>query len=131
MAGIITSTGVSDSIPFRRAFEKGCDKVIVILTRQRDYVKKQESSIHLASRLYHRYPKLIESLKNRPQAYNDCMQELRRAERDGKAFVIAPKDTHGISRIESSPAKLSALYEEGYYQAKEDMHALRLYLQKQ
>lgn len=123
--------GVADSVPFRRAFEQGCDKVIVILTRPRDYVKKQESSVHLASRLYSRCPKLVERLKNRPQAYNDCMQNLRQAEREGKVFVIAPKDTFGIGRTESSAKKLSVLYEEGYYQAKEDMHALRLYLQKQ
>lgn len=122
--------GVADSIPYRRAFEKGCDKIIVILTRERDYVKKQEASLRIASRLYRAYPKLIERLKNRPQTYNRCLRDLYRAEREGKVFVIAPKDTHGVGRTESSPQKLMTLYEEGYYQAKEDMHALRLYLQK-
>ncbi len=65
--------GVSDSIPFQRAFEKGCDKVIVVLTRTRDYVKKAEKAGKAASTLYHRYPKLVESLKNRPEAYNQCI----------------------------------------------------------
>ena len=43
-------------------------------------------------------------------------------------FVFAPEDTCGVGRTESSPRKLGRLYEEGYYQAKESMHALRLYL---
>ena len=123
--------GVADSIPWRRAFETGCDKVIVILTRPRGYIKKQEKSIRLAAKLYHDYPRFVKALKDRPKAYNKCMQDLHRAEREGRVFVLAPEDTFGIGRTESSPQKLFELYEEGYYQAKESMHALRLYLQKQ
>lgn len=122
--------GVADSVPFRRAFEKGCDKVIVILTRPRDYIKKQEKSFGLAKKLYRDYPAFIKSLKNRPQSYNRCLRDLYQAEREGRIFVLAPEDTLGVGRTESSPQKLIALYEEGYYQAKESMHALRLYLQK-
>ena len=121
--------GVADSIPYRRAFEKGCDKVIVILTRTRDYIKKQERSIRLAEKIYHDYPALVKALKNRPKSYNRCLQQLYREEQKGGVFVLAPQDTLNIGRTESSPQKLITLYEEGYYQAKESMHALRLYLQ--
>ncbi len=122
--------GVSDSIPFQRAFEKGCDKVIVVLTRTRDYVKKAEKAGKAASTLYHRYPKLVESLKNRPEAYNQCIKELRRAEKAGKVFVLAPEDMMGVGRTEASAEKLRKLYQQGYYQTKESMHALRLYLEE-
>ncbi len=120
--------GVADSIPYKRALEKGCDKVIVILTRERDYVKKTERSIHTIAKLYQHYPKLIESLKNRAEHYNRCMKDLHQAEKEGKVFVIAPESTLGVGRTEKSPEKLLKLYEEGYYQAKESMHALQLYL---
>ena len=122
--------GVSDSIPFQRAFEKGCDKVIVVLTRTRDYVKKAEKAGKAASTLYHRYPTLVESLKNRPEAYNQCIKELRRAEKAGKVFVLAPEDMMGVGRTEASAEKLRKLYQQGYYQTKESMHALRLYLEE-
>ena len=122
--------GVADSIPYRRAQAKGCDKIIVILTRARGYQKKQEKSVRLAEKLYSHYPNLVRSLKNRPQSYNQCIQEIHQAQKEGKLFVLAPDDTFGIGRTEASPKKLAALYEEGYYQAKESMHALRLYLQK-
>lgn len=120
--------GVADSVPYKRALEKGCDKVIVILTRERDYVKKTEKSIHAISKLYRKYPRFVERLKYRAEDYNQCMKELYQAEKEGRVFVIAPESTLGVGRTESSPGKLLALYEEGYYQAKENMHALHLYL---
>lgn len=122
--------GVSDSIPYQRAFEKGCDKVIAVLTRPRGYVKTTEKSVHLVSSLYRDYPNLVKSMKHRAKDYNDCMNHLCRDEKAGKVFIIAPKDTMGVGRTESSPEKLLKLYEEGYYQAKEEMHALKLYLEK-
>ena len=123
--------GVADSVPYKRALEKGCDKVIVILTRERDYVKKTEKSIHTISKLYRHYPQIVERLKHRAEDYNQCMKELYQAEKEGKVFVIAPESTLGVGRTEASPKKLLALYEEGYYQAKENMHALQLYFRKQ
>ena len=122
--------GVADSVPYQRAFEKGCDKVIVILTRPRGYVKKTEKSVGAAARLYRRFPKLVKSLKNRADSYNRCMKELYQAEREGRVFVIAPEDCLGVGRIEASAKKLGSLYEEGYDQARETMHSLRLYLEK-
>lgn len=122
--------GVSDSIPFKRAFEKGCDKVIVILTRPRGYVKTTDKSVGIAAKCYRHYPKFVEALKWRAEEYNRCLEDLFKAEQAGKVFIIAPKDTCGVGRLESSPEKLLKLYEEGYYQAKELMHSLRLYLEE-
>lgn len=122
--------GVADSVPYGRALEKGCDKNIVILTRQRGYVKKTERSIKAASKIYRHYPKLIESLENRAENYNRCMKELYQLEKQGKVFIIAPKELYGVGRTEANPKKLMKLYEEGYYQAKESMHALKLYLKQ-
>ena len=120
--------GVADSIPYRHALEKGCDKLIVILTRERNYIKTTERSIKMAAKLYKHYPNLVESLENRAASYNQCMKELYQAEKEGKVFIIAPKSTLRVGRTESSPKKLLELYDEGYYQAKESMHALDLYL---
>ncbi len=120
--------GISDSVPYRRAWEKGCDKVIVILTRERDYVKKAEKAQLAVAALYHRYPKLVECLKRRAEVYNQSMKELYQAEREGRIFVLAPEDVFGTKRTESSPEKLRKLYEEGYAQAKKSMDAIRSYL---
>ncbi len=120
--------GVSDSVPYKRAIEQGCDKNIVILTRERDYVKKSERAGNVSIKLYKKYPHIAEDLKTRPQRYNACMEELLEREKAGEVFVIAPETTYGISRTESNPDKLTKLYKEGYRQAKRQMADLKRYL---
>ena len=44
--------GAADAIPYERAFEKGCGRVLVILTRERDYVRKPEQLQPLIDRWY-------------------------------------------------------------------------------
>lgn len=120
--------GVSDSVPYKRAIEQGCDKNIVILTRERDYVKKAERAGNVSIKLYKKYPHIAEDLKTRPQRYNACMEELLEKEKAGQVFVIAPETTYGVSRTESNPDRLTKLYKEGYRQAKRQMADLKRYL---
>lgn len=120
--------GVSDSVPYKWAIEQGCDKNIVILTRERDYVKKAERAGNVSIKLYKKYPHIAEDLKTRPQRYNACMEELLEKEKAGQVFVIAPETTYGVSRTESNPDKLTKLYKEGYRQAKRQMADLKRYL---
>lgn len=106
--------GITDSIPFEHAFEDGCDKVIVILTRQRDYVKKPESMLPLIKIAYRKYPNLIKAMENRHIMYNSQLEKLRKLENEGKAFVIAPADTHKIGRTERKSSVLLPYFKEGY-----------------
>lgn len=121
--------GIADSVPYEHAFEEGCDKLIVVLTRERDYVKKEEKAIKLADRLYKKYPKMVEALNLRAKRYNECMKQLAKLEQEGKVFVIAPKDTYGVGRTETDTRKLRRLYDEGYEIAKAQMESLKDYLQ--
>ena len=120
--------GLSDSIPYKHAIQEGCDKNIVILTRERGYVKKPERAGDISRKLYKKYPKVAEDIKSRPERYNACIQELMEREQAGEIFVIAPETTHGVGRTESDPEKLTVLYEEGYQQAKKQMEDLKRYL---
>jgi len=47
--------GLSDSIPFEKAFEDGCDRVIVVLTREAGYQKQTTSSLTNKSGYIHHY----------------------------------------------------------------------------
>lgn len=106
--------GVSDSIPFEKAFEDGCDKVIVLLTRPRGYIKGYEKATPLVKAFYKKYPEFLNSFLNRPDRYNGAMKRLCELEKEGKALVIAPDDVFGIGRTERDPKKLVKLYDEGY-----------------
>lgn len=123
--------GIADSIPYEHAFEMGCDKLIVVLTRERDYVKTREKAISVTNRLYKKYPKIVEVLNLRAERYNESMKRLKELEDEGKVFVIAPETTFGVGRTETDTVKLRRLYDEGYRIAKEQMEALREYLGKE
>lgn len=120
--------GISDSIPYNYALEQGCDKVIVVLTRERGYVKHTGKSVKLAEKIYKKYPELVKALEGRADCYNNQIKELRSLERDGKAFVIEPVTTMGVKRTEGRPEKLLPLYHHGVSVAKDNIDVLKSYL---
>ena len=106
--------GIADAVPFRRALDKGCNKVIVILSRERSYLKSSGSGEKLSSYLFRKYPEFSKALKNRSNMYNNQRKELFDLEKEGKAFVIAPKNTTGWKRTENKAEKIREMYDEGY-----------------
>lgn len=84
--------GISDAIPVRRALEKGCDRIVVILSKQRDYVRKPQGMRFLYSTLCRKYPKIIEDIDRRHITYRENLQEVFDLEKEGKAFVFAPSE---------------------------------------
>ena len=57
--------GASDAIPFRRAFDQGCDRAIVILTKPRNFVRKAEKLQPLIERKYRQYPNFCQTMRER------------------------------------------------------------------
>ena len=122
--------GLADSVPYEHAMEMGCEKLVVVLTRERGYVKTQEKAAGVMNRLYQRYPKIVEDMKLRAERYNVSMEKLMQLEKEEKVFVIAPESTYGVGRTETDTIKLRRLYDEGYRIATEQTVALRAYLNK-
>lgn len=108
--------GSSDGIPYRRAFEMGCDRVVVVLTRERSYRRQPEKLQPLIDLRYHRYPNFCETMRTRAERYNACREELFRLEKEGKVLLIAPESTQGFSRVERDLDKIRALWKDGYDQ---------------
>lgn len=120
--------GIADSIPYKQAIKSGCDKNIVILTRPRDYIKKDEPAMKLAERYYRKYPQFVEAMQTRAQRYNECVAELKQLQSEGKVFVFTPKTTFNVKRTEGDPKKLTRLYNHGKNHALWAMDQLRRYL---
>lgn len=122
--------GLSDSIPVKHAQEIGCDKVIVILTRERGYRKAESKSIPLIKAKYKDYPKLIEALKRRHTVYNETLEYIDEEEKKGNVFVIAPVKDLGVGRLEKDRNKLKNAYLEGYYVTESYGDRLKEFLEK-
>lgn len=82
--------GIADSIPYEHAFREGCDKLLVVLTRERGYVKTAERALKITNSLYRKYPKVVEALETRPVRYNACMERLKELERQGEGIRHCP-----------------------------------------
>lgn len=120
--------GVADSIPYKQALKAGCDKLIIILTRPRDYIKKDEPAMRLAERYYRKNPEFVEAMRTRAARYNESVSEIKQLQSEGKVCVFTPKTTFGVGRTEGDPQKLRRLYDHGYDHAKWASGQLRKYL---
>ena len=52
--------GAADAIPYERAFAKGCDRLLVVLTKERPYRRQPEKLQPLINLWYRKYPKFCQ-----------------------------------------------------------------------
>lgn len=121
--------GAADAIPWQRAFDVGCDKAVVVLTKERSYRRSPEKLQPLVDRVYRKYPEFIRTMHRRAEIYNRSREELFEAEVRGKVFIFAPDSTEGFSRTERDVEKIKALWQQGYEHAKTQKDALLRFLQ--
>ena len=88
--------GVTDAIPVDKCKELGYDKIIVVLTRVKEY-RKKKSNDFLAKIMYRKYPKLIEAMNRKYQLYNDTVERIIDSENKKEIFVIRPSRLVDIS----------------------------------
>ncbi len=122
--------GLSDSVPVDKAIANGCDKVIVVTTRERSYRKTKEKGSGLSAFLYRKYPELVKLLKTRSERYNQSQEHLSELEKQGKIFVISPENTEGWGRTDNDPVKIRQIHNSGYHTAKELLPELMEYMQQ-
>ena len=119
--------GCADAIPYQRAFDQGCDRVVVILTRERGYARRREKSEALIERCYRRYPNFVATMRRRVEDYNQCRERLFQLEREGRVLVLAPESTAGYSRTEKDVEKIRALWQNGYFDGRRMSGAIRTF----
>ncbi len=119
--------GLSDSIPVERAFSQGCDRVVVVLTRQEGYRKTTSALTKRIASFYSRYPMLEKDLLTRADKYNRCLDRLKEYEEQGKLLIIRPKSTEGFSRLERDLVKIDNLYHDGLSQGIEIAPTVRAF----
>ncbi|KAB1439587.1 patatin-like phospholipase family protein [Candidatus Galacturonibacter soehngenii] len=121
--------GMSDSIPIRKALKDGCKKAVIILTRNKGYIKKRTPRINKVSQMvYKEYPNLVKAIKRRPDRYNKTIEYIEKLEEAGKIFVIRPEELV-VKQAETNPDVLYKFYQHGYEIAKQLYPSLIKYLE--
>ena len=122
--------GCADAIPWKHALEMGCDRVVVILTRERDYRKDSDGSLRVLERSFRKHPEFVETMRTRAERYNASREELFALEQDGKVLVIAPEDTLGCGRMERDLEVLRGLWQAGYFAGRRCVDDIRAFWTK-
>lgn len=122
--------GISDSIPFQWFINNGYDRLVVILTRDKQYRKKPMPSL-LINHCGKKYPLVADRLRKRHICYNRNIQALNDMEKEGKVFIIRPSQPIKISRIEKNPQKLQSVYDLGINDSKSTIENLKEFIKTQ
>lgn len=118
--------GLSDSIPYLKAIEDGCDRIIVVLTRQSGYTKTTSRSTKAIAYSYrNQYPKLTETMLTRASRYNESLKGLDQYVNEGRIITIQPTTSKGFSRLEKDKNKILSMYNDGYNQCYELLDTIK------
>lgn len=120
--------GIADSIPVEKIMKMGYDKIIAVLTRPKEYRKKQ-SGAGVAKAYYRKYPRLAQAIANRYKNYNASAELTAKLEAEKKIFVFRPTKTVAIRRIEKNTEKIREMYNLGRSDALAGLHGLQEYLE--
>ena len=105
---------LGNPVPVEKAFELGCDLVVLILTKPEDKLREQGSDPKLAKRIRKKYPKSAEQLCLRAQHYNEGVALAQEYAKQGKLIIISPDDTCGVDTLHKDRESLKKLYAKGY-----------------
>lgn len=109
---------LGDPIPVRKAFELGCDKVVLILTKPADKPREVGYDAKLAARIQKKYPLAAEQLRLRAEHYNNGVALARSYADQGKVLIVSPENTFGVDTLHKDKESLDKLYELGKHDGK-------------
>lgn len=120
---------LANGIPVEHAFEMGCDKLVVVLTKPigssaTDYGKMRK----IINLMYQRkYPELCKTMIARRESYDRQMSLLLDLEKQGKVMILSPR-TAMVGHFENDEEKLNDCYQIAYDYMEENIDRLREFM---
>lgn len=109
---------LGDPVPIDKAFELGCDRVVLLLTKPENIPRTSGKDEWLAARIRKKYPMAAAGLRQRARRYNEAVARAREYAKEGKVLIVAPDDTCGVDTLKRDKRALQQLYVKGYQDAK-------------
>ena len=105
---------LGDPVPVEKAFQMGCDRVIVMLTKPEQELRTPKKDERIAALIRKKYPAAAEKLCQRARRYNESVALAQEYAKQGKALIVAPDDTCGVDTLKKNKASLNQLYKKGF-----------------
>lgn len=106
---------LANPVPVEWAFQHGCDRIVLILTKPVEDIRKPDNDLKLARILRRKYPMAAKNISLRAERYNAGVRLARKYEKEGKALILSPKNTFGVDTLKKDKDGLHKLYEEGVH----------------
>lgn len=109
--------GMSDPIPIETCFKAGCDRVVVVLTRPKDFERDPRKDLPAATILRREFPEAAEAMRKRALTYNTELWLAKQYEKQGRVLIVAPDDIGGMRTLKRDRDAIDRLYHKGYEDA--------------
>lgn len=110
--------GIAEPIPIQKAFDDGCDKVVLVLTKPREEYTKPIGKTRLVHALLGQYPAVADLMDNLHVRCQDILQNAETLEKEGKLVVIEPSDCFGMKTLTRDKITIYKMYRQGYEDAR-------------
>lgn len=122
--------GISDALPLRRAFDCGCERVVCLLSKSRNYIKKPEKMKAMYTIMCKKYPNTIKDMNNRYIMYKREQDFMYKAEEKGRAFIFSLETDLKLSTYTMDPNINGQLYDLGVQDFYKKEEGLKEFLRK-
>ncbi|MBO4235601.1 MAG: patatin family protein [Firmicutes bacterium] len=109
--------GLGDPIPIDKALEAGCDRVVILLTRPKDYYCETMEDIPIVKLLELNYPNCAKKMAIRGDVYNWNLDKAKDLEKEGKVLIVAPDSIGDMRMLKRRNEDMEVLYRKGYRDA--------------
>ena len=109
---------LADPVPIQKAFDDGCDRVVLILTKPVDEIRKPGKDLLLAKMIQRKFPLAAENMRLRADRYNEGVRLAQDYAKQGKVLILSPDNTDGVDTLKRDKTALHALYEKGLKDGK-------------
>ena len=117
--------GVADSIPLAYFESIGYQRNVVILTQPVGYQKEHLKLMPLMRLSLRHYPRMVEAMDRRHVMYNQQLEYVAQAEREGRCLVIRPEDKIPIGHISHDAKQMRLVYEQGRVVGEKYLDSIR------
>jgi predicted patatin/cPLA2 family phospholipase len=115
----MTDGGVADALPAGEAIRRGASRVMIIRSRQHNYLKRNSLSDYLLRMFLRSHPLLQQALIKRGERYNEAVALLRHPPKGVAIVEICPPENFQVSRLSRNHRILHEGYEQGLAQSRE------------
>ena len=122
--------GISDAIPVKRALDQGCQKVVCVLSKSRNYVKNPEKFRPLYRMFCHKYPQAVKDMDTRHIMYRKCQSRMFSLEKAGRAFIFSLETDLVPGTYKMDPGVNQKLYELGLEDFENKKEALYSFMEE-